>query len=306
MVSADVALKASMYFWMMMFIGMTTFPDKFMAAYSDNFWDCPKKPVKGAPKCDTLMMKTFVCSIFGLAGVQMLIFISACSAMSRPAVSQAAKSAACLVTMIFNALFAVSDLYQTTKADWPTDEIPKEGMYVNMVIWLALAGLAYSGWKEAGEFKPKLDGIVPSGRFGLPLAIGSANLLFYAIPLVLFADTFVKDGFGRGDMMAGFTPAVNFLLSFVFGNIGKMCLINVAMTACVAQAGGEDAQYRLLRGGTHAQMFSLGMFGKDAIVNMLIGFEDPMRLFVFATSFAIMFYQINVWAGAPYKLDKVK
>ena len=95
-------------------------------------------------------------------------------------------------------------------------------------------------------------------------------------------------------------------MSFVFGNIGKMCLINVAMTACVAQAGGEDAQYRLLRGGTHAQMFSLGMFGKDAIVNMLIGFEDPMRLFVFATSFAIMFYQINVWAGAPYKLDKVK
>ena len=107
-------------------------------------------------------------------------------------------------------------------------------------------------------------------------------------------------------MMAGFTPAVNFLCTLVFGNIGKMCLLNVAMTNLVSQAGGEDAQYRLLRGGTHAQMFSLGMFGKDAIVNMLIGFEDPMRLFVFATSFAILFYQINVWAGAPYKLDKVK
>ena len=289
---------------------MTTFPDKFMAAYSENFWDCPKKPVKGAPKCDTLMMKTFVCSIFGLAGVQMLIFISACSAMSRPAVSQAAKSAACLVTMIFNALFTVSDLYQTTKADFPTNEFPKEGVYVNAVLWLILAGLAYSGWQEAGAFKPKFEGIVmpkgQRGRFGLPLAIGSVNLLFYGIPLVLFADAFVKDGFGRGDMMAGFTPAVNFLLSFVFGNIGKMCLINVAMTNLVSQAGGEDAQYRLLRGGTHAQMFSLGMFGKDAIVNMLIGFEDPMRLFVFATSFAILFYQINVWAGAPYKLDKVK
>ena len=289
---------------------MTTFPDKFMAAYSENFWDCPKKPVKGAPKCDTLMMKTFVCSIFGLAGVQLLIFVSACSAMSRPAVSQAAKSAACLVTMVFNALFTVSDLYQTTKADFPTNEFPKEGVYVNSVIWLILAGLAYSGWQETGAFMPKFEGLVmpkgQRGRFGLPLAIGSVNLLFYGIPLVLFADTFVKDGFGRGDMMAGFTPAVNFLLSFVFGNIGKMCLINVAMTNLVSQAGGEDAQYRLLRGGTHAQMFSLGMFGKDAIVNMLIGFEDPMRLFVFATSFAILFYQINVWAGAPYKLDKVK
>ena len=153
---------------------MTTFPDKFMAAYSENFWDCPKKPVKGAPKCDTLMMKTFVCSIFGLAGVQMLIFISACSAMSRPAVSQAAKSAACLVTMIFNALFAVSDLYQTTKADWPTGEIPKEGMYVNAVIWLTLAGLAYSGWQDAGAFKPKLDGIVPSSRFSLGVALAMA------------------------------------------------------------------------------------------------------------------------------------
>ena len=38
---------------------MTTFPDKFMAAYSDNFWDCPKKAAKGAPKCDTMLMKAF-------------------------------------------------------------------------------------------------------------------------------------------------------------------------------------------------------------------------------------------------------
>ena len=53
-------------------------------------------------------------------------------------------------------------------------------------------------------------------------------------------------------------------------------------------------------------MSRIDLVGKDAIVNMLIGFEDPMRLFVFATSFAILFYQINVWAGAPYKLDKVK
>ena len=128
---------------------MTTFPDKFMAAYSENFWDCPKKPVKGAPKCDTLMMKAFVCSIFGLAGVQMLIFISACSAIS------ARRVAGGEVGRVprhddLQPLFAVTS--QTTKADWPASEI-KEGMYVNAVIWLTLAGLAYSGWQEAGAFK---------------------------------------------------------------------------------------------------------------------------------------------------------
>merc|ERR1712072_913029 len=101
-------------------------------------------------------MKAFVCRIFGLAGVQLLIFVS-----------QAAKSAACLVTMIFNALFTVSDLYQTTKADFPTNEFPKEGVYVNSVIWLILAGLAYSGWQETGAFMPKFEGLVmPKGQRG--------------------------------------------------------------------------------------------------------------------------------------------
>ena len=53
-------------------------------------------------------------------------------------------------------------------------------------------------------------------------------------------------------------------------------------------------------------MFSLGMFGKDAIVNMLIGFEDPMRLFFFATNFAILFYQTNTWTATPFKLEARK
>ena len=111
------------------------------------------------------------------------------------------------------------------------------------------------------------------GRFGLPLAIGSVNLLFYGIPLVLFADTFVKDGFGRGDAMAGFTPAVNFLQLRLREH--RQDVPDQRGDDQPRLAGGRrDAQYRLLRGGTHAQMFSLGMFGKDAIVNMLIGFED--------------------------------
>ena len=50
------------------------------------------------------------------------------------------------------------------------------------------------------------------------------------------------------------------------------------------------------------------MLSKNAFNALLKTLEEPPpnSLFVFATSFAILFYQINVWAGAPYKLDKVK
>ena len=56
MVSATTALKANQYFWMLMFIMMTTFPEKLGDAYSMDFYDCPAKPARGAPKCDSTSM----------------------------------------------------------------------------------------------------------------------------------------------------------------------------------------------------------------------------------------------------------
>ena len=177
---------------------------------------------------------------------------------------------------------------------------------MNAVMWAVLAGLCCSGWKDSGSVMPNTSALVPSGKFGLPIIVGLVNWLFYALPLTFMADKFVKRGFGREELMAGFTPAVNFLLAAIFQNIGLMCLFNTAIVACVCSVDKEDAPYRILRGTTMVQFFSMGAFSKDAITGLLTGFEDPMRLFFFATNFAILFYQTNVWTATPFKLEARK
>ena len=132
------------------------------------------------------------------------------------------------------------------------------------------------------------------------------NWLFYALPLTFMADKFVKVGFGREELMAGFTPAVNFLLAAIFQNIGLMCLFNTAIIACVCSVDKEDAAYRILRATSMLGMFNMGAFSKEAIIGLLTGFDDPMRLFFFATNFAVLFYQTNVWTSHPFKLEARK
>ena len=184
--------------------------------------------------------------------------------------------------------------------------MPKDGVYANAVIWSVLAGLCYSGWQDSGAVKPNTSALVPSGKFGLPIIVGLVNWLFYALPLTFMADKFVKEGFGREELMAGFTPAVNFMLAAIFQNIGLMCLWNTAIISCVCSVDKEDAPYRILRGTTMVQFFSMGAFSKDAITGLLMNFEDPMRLFFFATNFAILFYQTNTWTATPFKLEARK
>ena len=306
MVSATTALKANQYFWMLMFIMMTTFPEKLGDAYSMDFYDCPAKPARGAPKCDSTSMKAFIFGVFSIFGIQIGFLSVLCGALSRDSVSKKAKSVTCLCVMVGLILFILRDGSRTFDAEWPADKMPKDGVYANAVIWSVLAGLCYSGWQDSGAVKPNTSALVPSGKFGLPIIVGLVNWLFYALPLTFMADKFVKEGFGREELMAGFTPAVNFMLAAIFQNIGLMCLWNVCIISAVCSVDKEDAPYRILRGTTMVQFFSMGAFSKDAITGLLMNFEDPMRLFFFATNFAILFYQTNTWTSHPFKLEARK
>lgn len=306
MVSATTALKINQYFCMLLFIMMTTFPEKLGDAYSMDFYDCPAKPARGAPKCDSTSMKAFIFGVFSIFGIQIGFLSVLCGALSRDSVSKKAKSVTCLCVMVGWILFILRDGSRTFDAEWPADKMPKDGVYANAVIWSVLAGLCYSGWQDSGAVKPNTSALVPSGKFGLPIIVGLVNWLFYALPLTFMADKFVKEGFGREELMAGFTPAVNFMLAAIFQNIGLMCLWNTAIISCVCSVDKEDAPYRILRGTTMVQFFSMGAFSKDAITGLLMNFEDPMRLFFFATNFAILFYQTNTWTSHPFKLEARK
>ena len=235
MVSATTALKANQYFWMLMFIMMTTFPEKLGDAYSMDGGEGAR-----APKCDSTSMKAFIFGVFSIFGIQIGFLSVLCGALSRDSVSKKAKSVTCLCVMVGLILFILRDGSRTFDAEWPADKMPKDGVYANAVIWSVLAGLCYSGWQDSGAVKPNTSALVPSGKFGLPIIVGLVNWLFYALPLTFMADKFVKEGFGREELMAGFTPAVNFLLAAIFQNIGLMCLL--AIVACVCSVDKEDAR----------------------------------------------------------------
>ena len=307
MVTAIQALKANQYFCLMVFIGMTTFPEKLGEAYSMDFYSCPSKTPKGAAKCDATMMKAFLFGVFSIFGIQIGMTSILCGVMARDAVSKKAQSVTCLVVMIFWALFIVNDGLWSMKEEYPAAQMPKDGIYMNFLIWSILATLCYLGWKDSGSVVPKMDAsLIPSGKFGLPIIVGCVNLLFYAIPLITMAEKFVKDGFGREELMAGFTQPVNFLLMQLFKNIGLVCLWNVCIIVAICSVDKDDAAYRVLRGTSMIGMFNLGAFSKDAVVGLLTGFDDPMRAFVFVTNFGVLFYQANVWGAQPFKLEARK
>ena len=291
MVSATTALKANQYFWMLMFIMMTTFPEKLGDAYSMDFYDCPAKPARGAPKCDSTSMKAFIFGVFSIFGIQIGFLSVLCGALSRDSVSKKAKSVTCLCVMVGLILFILRDGSRTFDAEWPADKMPKDGVYANAVIWSVLAGLCYSGWQDSGAVKPNTSALVPSGKFGLPIIVGLVNWLFYALPLTFMADKFVKEGFGREELDGGFTPAVNFLLAQLFKNIGLVCLWNVCIIAASARST-RRTPVRILR-ATSMSACSTWAPSRGGVIGLLTGFDDPMRLF-FATNFAVLFYQTNV------------
>ena len=298
-----VAATAATFF----FIGMTMFPSPFMDGYGVGFFDCPTKKVKGAPKCDSTMMKAFLFGVFSIFGIQIGMTAILCGAMARPSVSKKAQSVTCLVVAFFWAAFIVNDGLWTMKADFPADAMPKESSYMNFVMWAVVSGLCYSGWKDSGSVMPNLsvDSVKAlwSSKFGKPIVAGVGLLCFYGFPLILISDNFVEF-FGRAEQMAGFTQPVNFMLSWLFFNIGLVCLFTAVLQLSLATVDAKDETiaYRVLRSSSLIWMYSTGAWSKDAVVNHLTGFEDPMRLFQFVTNFGLAMWSIDTWAKVPISL----
>ena len=302
MSTAIQALKALQYVFMLFFIGMTTFPAEMMDGYQMDF-SCPKYK-KGQPACDQQKNMAAIFGIMAIFGVQMGAFSVTMGAMARDTVSKKAQSVACFMGMCSLLYFNVNDFIYTLSSDWP-GTMPKEGVYFNMVLFAGLAALCYMGWTSTGSVTPNLSRMIPEGRFGKELLAGCLNLAFFGIPLVFFRSSFIDMYPAAAEPMKALTPPLKWFSMWMFGNLGKMILVNILTTFAICSVEkNDDTQYRLLRGSSLIYMFYLGSFSKDTIVQMLTGVDDTMRLMTFTQSFAVTYYQLNTWAGAKFTLTK--
>ena len=305
-VSAETALKVATFVCAFFFIGMTMFPGPFMDGYGVGFFDCPTKKVKGAPKCDSDFMKHFAMSVISIFGCNIMMFGAVLAGQARVHVGEKPKSVACLITSLMWGAFSIGDGLRTLKSDWP-EEIEKGPIYGNVVFFAILSALAYMGWKDSGSVMPNLsvDSVKAlwSSKFGKPIVAGAGLFCFYGFPLLLISDNFVEF-FGRDEQMAGFTQPVNFMLSWLFNNIGLVCLFNAALQLAIATIDPKDEliAYRVSRSSSLILMYNNGAWSKDAVVNHLTGFEDPMRLFQFVTNFGLAMWSIDTWAKVPISL----
>ena len=302
MVSASTALSASQYMLMFFALGMNFFPDELMGGYGMDFMSCPAAK-RGAPKCDPTAMKSFLFSVMNIFGIQMLLVAMVAAAMKREGVPKKAQSIACLVV---SGQYAISVLDTILRlfvlSGWPA-EIDKGGMYFNIALFGGMSYLMYTGWVDSGSAKPDLSAVkdISNSKFGKPILAGIALLAFYGIPCVLAGDAFVE-WFGRGDQMAGFTPSVLFMLSWMFFGVGMQCLFSIALQLSLTSMGNDEVSYKVLRASAFIWMYSFGSQSKQHIIDLHENFDDPMRLFQFVTNFAVLFYQFNTMASAKYKL----
>lgn len=300
-VAATTALKCVQYTFMLFFIGMCFFPEDMLAAYKMDL-SCPKKSKQ---PCNEKNNTAFLYSIMSIMGVQMLSLVSTMSAISRKEVSIKAQSVACFVTMFVQAFFIVNDAMYVMADNYPAS-MPKEGIVANVVLFGTLMLLCYFGWKDAGGIMPNWGNIIPEGRFALPYVLGCVNLLFFGVPLTFFRASFIEMYPAAAAAAKELTPDLEFFMMWMFGNVGKMICLNVISNLLIisAEPKKEDTLYRLMRASSLVYMFYLGAFSKDAIINLLMVRDDPMRTVTFVQSFAVTFLQIQSWAGASYKLDK--
>jgi len=248
--------------------------------------------------------------VMSLMAVQMLSLCAFNAAMARDVVSTKAKSVACLMNAATLALFVATDASYVLSPNYPA-AFPKEGVYFNLALFAALGVMCLSGWAASGSATPDFTALVPIGRFGLPYAAGCANLLFFGVPLVFFREAFIEMYPAAAVRMGELTPDLRFFAMWMFGNVGKFILANVATGLAVvstpdAPAAREDTLFRALRAGSMVYMFYLGSMSKDCIINQLNGAVDPMRVMTVVQSFAITFWQVNAWAGAGFTLKKAK
>ena len=307
MVSATTGLKIFQGFGLFMGIMMTTFPEALLGIYGMDFFDCPaaSRFGKAPAPCDATKNKAIALNCFNGFGVQLMLNGMLFGMLARDGVNKKAQSVALLVNAVVYALFIVSDFIATLSPDWP-EAMPKEGPYTNFVMWTGFIVVALLGWKDSGQVTPNFEKMMPSGRFSKPLLAGCVNLLMFGVPLVFFRSAMVAQ-FGWEDLMAGMTKQVDFFIMVILGNMGKMMLANVATMLAVASVAPDDeTAYRVIRVASINGLFLLGTFSKDAVINLLLGHTDPMRVIAFLQIFGVTYYQTNAWAGAAFTLTKQK
>ena len=302
MVSASTALSANQFLIMFFALGMGFFPDELMSGYGMDFMSCPAAK-RGAPKCDPTAMKSFLFSVMNIFGIQMLLVATVAAAMKREGVPKKAQSVACLVLTGWYAFNVVDNILRLfVLSGWPS-EIDKNGQYFNIALFAGMGYLMYTGWVDSGSSKPDFSAAktLHTTKFGKPILAGIALLAFYGIPCLIAGDSFVE-WFGRGDQMAGFTPPVLFMLSWMFFGIGVNCCTSIVLQLALTSIGDNEVSYKVLRASAFIWFYSFGASSQSHIVDMLESFDDPMRIFQFVTNFAVLFYQLNTMAAAPYTL----
>ena len=304
MVSAPTALNAAQYLTLFFTLGMNFFPDQLMGGYGMDFLSCPAAK-RGAPKCDPTAMKSFLFSVMNIFGIQMMLVAAVAAAMKREGVPKKAQSIACLVLTGQYAVQVVDTALRLfVLSGWPA-EIDQGGMYFNIALFGGMSYLMYTGWVDSGSAKPDFGAVkdIPSGRFGKPILAGVALLAFYGIPCLLAGDAFVE-WFGRGDQMAGFTPPVLFMLSWMFFGVGVNMITSCVLQLALTSIGDNEVSYKVLRASAFIWFYSFGASSQSHIVDMLESFDDPMRIFQFVTNFAVTYYQLVSFVKVPYTLKK--
>jgi hypothetical protein len=299
MVAPSTALKISANVFTVFFIGMSFFPDKMMETYKFDL-SCPPRD----RSCDEKRNLGFLYSMMGFCGMQLFGFCVNCAAMARDGVSVKAQSATCFCAMIWFIVFMFND--SAYLFGGMPESIPKEGIYFNIALFAALAGLQYSAWTESGSVMPKIGSMIPSGRFAMPIIVGALNALFFGIPMVVMRETWIENWPAAADSFKALTPDLKFFALWIMGNFGKIMVMNTIMGFAIisAEPNKEDTQYRMLRGSSLVYLYFMGSMGQQTIINAIQGTPDPMRVATYLQTMAVTFYQLNSWAGVGFTLKK--
>ena len=99
---------------------------------------------------------------------------------------------------------------------------------------------------------------------------------------------------------AALRPRYSFLGRVPYEVVVRVTLLQLALAT--VDPKDELIAYRVSRSSSLIWMYSTGAWSKDAVVNHLTGFEDPMRLFQFVTNFGLAMWSIDTWAKVPISL----
>ena len=80
------------------------------------------------------------------------------------------------------------------------------------------------------------------------------------------------------------------------GNTGKNMLWNIGLACCACSVEGpksSDTTYKLLRAWGYTMMFYLGLFSREGIIALALGWPQPMRFATFVQCFGTTFYALN-------------